>query len=37
MESGLPILRETAQKMDGPEGMAVLEAQITEAYRLIPR
>jgi hypothetical protein len=36
MESGLPLLRETAEKQDGPEGMARLETQITEAYRLIP-
>jgi hypothetical protein len=36
MESGLPILRETAEKMDGPLGIALLEKQITQAYRLIP-
>jgi hypothetical protein len=35
-ESGLPLLRETAEKMDGPAGVAHLETQITQAYRLIP-
>lgn len=35
-ESGLPILREQAETHDGPEGMAFLETQITEARRLIP-
>lgn len=38
IESGLPLLREAAAK-DGepPEGLAYLERQITEAYKLIPR
>lgn len=37
MESGLPTLREVAAKYDGPEQMAVVERQIAEAYRLLPR
>jgi hypothetical protein len=37
IESGLPLLREAAAKYDGPEGMAHLEVQITNARRLVPR
>lgn len=37
IESGLPLLREAAEKNDGPEGMALLETQITQAIRLVPR
>lgn len=37
VESGIPLLREAAEKYDGPEGIAYLEAQITEARRLLPR
>jgi ferredoxin len=37
IESGLPILREAAEKHDGPEGLAYLETQITQAYKLLPR
>jgi hypothetical protein len=37
MESGIPILREQAETHDGPEGVAYLETQIAQAYRLLPR
>ncbi len=37
IESGLPILREVAQKNDGTEGMLLLEHQITKGMRLIPK
>jgi len=37
IESGIPLLREAAEKHDGPEGIAHLETQITEARRLVPR
>jgi hypothetical protein len=37
MESGIPILRQQAETHDGPEGVAYLETQITQAYRLLPR
>jgi hypothetical protein len=37
IESGLPLLREAAATHDGPEGTAHLEAQITQAMKLIPR
>jgi hypothetical protein len=37
IETGLPIIREKAEQHDGPEGMALLEIQITQAYRLLPR
>lgn len=37
IETGLPLLRETAEKQDGPEAIAHLETQITAAMRLIPR
>jgi hypothetical protein len=36
LESGLPILRDQAEKFDGPAGVAFLEKQITDTYRLIP-
>jgi hypothetical protein len=36
IESGLPIIREAAAKNDGPNGMAHLEVQITQAMRLVP-
>jgi hypothetical protein len=36
-ESGLPILREVAQKNDGPEAMLLVENQITKARRLLPK
>jgi hypothetical protein len=36
MESGIPILRQQAEAHDGPEGVAFLEYQITQAYRLLP-
>jgi hypothetical protein len=35
INSGLPLLREAAQQ-DGPEGMAELEAQITQRLALVP-
>jgi hypothetical protein len=37
IESGLPLLRETAAKHDGPEGVMMLEKQINQAMRLVPR
>lgn len=37
IESGLPIIREVAQKHDGTEGILLLERQITTAMRLVPR
>ncbi len=37
LESGIPLIREVAEKNDGPEGVMLLENQITEAYRLVPR
>jgi hypothetical protein len=37
MESGIPILRQQAETHDGPEGVAYLETQIAQAYRLLPR
>jgi hypothetical protein len=36
IESGLPILREIAEKQDGPEGMAELEVLIQKALKLLP-
>lgn len=36
IESGLPILREHAEKYDGPEGVIHLSNQITKAWRLVP-
>jgi hypothetical protein len=35
--SGVPILRETCEKHDGPEGMKQLEQQIIDAMKLLPR
>lgn len=37
IESGLPLLRETSEKHDGPQGKIILEMQITHALRLAPR
>jgi hypothetical protein len=37
IESGLPILRETAAQQDGPAGVAYLETQIVDAMKLVPR
>jgi hypothetical protein len=37
IESGLPILRETSAKYDGPDAVTLLENQITHAMRLVPR
>jgi hypothetical protein len=37
VESGLPILRETSMKLDGPQGSMILETQIAEAMRLLPK
>jgi hypothetical protein len=37
IESGLPLLRETAAKHDGPEGVLLLECKITEGLRWVPR
>lgn len=36
-ESGLPLLIEAATKNDGPEGVALVERQIVEARRFLPR
>jgi hypothetical protein len=33
----VPILRETCEKHDGPEGMKQLEQQIIDAMKLLPR
>lgn len=37
IESGTPLLREAAEKYDGPEGLAHLEVQLKNAWRLVPR
>lgn len=37
IHTGLPKLRETANKYDGPAGRAQLEVEITQALRLVPR
>jgi hypothetical protein len=37
IESGLPILREYAEKYDGPQGIMIMEMQITHALRLVPK
>jgi hypothetical protein len=37
IEAGLPTLRETSDKYDGPSGRMILENQITHAMRLVPR
>ena len=37
MESGLPILRETSMKWDGPAAMPILEANILKAQKYFPR
>jgi len=37
IETGLPLLRATAEQHDGPEGVAALELQVQEAMRLLPR
>lgn len=37
IESGLPILRNAAAEHDGPTGEMLLEKQITDAMRLVPR
>jgi hypothetical protein len=37
IESGLPLLRETAEKHDGPQGSMILEMHITQAMRLVPK
>lgn len=36
-EGGVSLLRETAAKYDGMEGMMLCEKRIAEAYRMIPR
>lgn len=36
-ESGVLLLRETAEKLDGPAGVAFLEREVDVARRLIPR
>lgn len=35
-EKGLPFLRDTAQKHDGPDGVAELEKRIADARKLLP-
>lgn len=37
IESALPILRETSAQHDGPAALPLLELQITQAMRLLPR
>jgi hypothetical protein len=37
IESGLPVLREASMKHDGPAAIPLLENQITQAMRLLPR
>lgn len=37
LESGLPKLRQVARDYDGPEGVLLIENQITNAMRLVPR
>lgn len=37
IESGLPLLRNAAAQHDGPTGEMLLENQITDAMRLVPR
>ena len=37
IDTGYPLLRDAAEKHDGPEGIAHLETQLVTAMRLVPR